>query len=161
LIYSLPFFLKEENMGLMEKINEDLKAAMKSGDKIRLNTVRSIRAALLELEKSGKNKEITEEDEIKILTSAVKKRKEAIEQYRKGGREDLAEREEAELKIIEEYLPAQLSPEELEKEIRILAEEIGASSKADFAKLMPAAIKKFKGQADGKTIKETVEKILS
>jgi uncharacterized protein YqeY len=65
------------------------------------------------------------------------------------------------LKIIEEYLPAQLSPEELEKEIRILAEEIGASSKADFAKLMPAAIKKFKGQADGKTIKETVEKILS
>ncbi len=148
-------------MGLMEKINEDLKAAMKSGDKIRLNTVRSIRAALLELEKSGKNKEITEEDEIKILTSAVKKRKEAIEQYRKGGREDLAEREEAELKIIEEYLPAQLSPEELEKEIRILAEEIGASSKADFAKLMPAAIKKFKGQADGKTIKETVEKILS
>jgi len=64
-------------MGLMEKINEDLKAAMKSGDKIRLNTVRSIRAALLELEKSGKNKEITEEDEIKILTSAVKKRKEA------------------------------------------------------------------------------------
>ena len=148
-------------MGLMEKINEDLKAAMKSGDKIRLNTVRSIRAALLELEKSGKNKEITEEDEIKILTSAVKKRKEAIEQYRKGGREDLAEREDAELKIIEEYLPAQLSPEELEKEIRILAEEIGASSKADFAKLMPAAIKKFKGQADGKTIKETVEKILS
>ncbi len=148
-------------MGLKEKINEDLKAAMKSGDKIKLNTVRSIRAAILEFEKSGKDKELTEEAEIKILTSAVKKRKESIEQYEKAGRTDLAEQEKAELEVIQSYLPKQLTPEEIEKEVRRIAGEIGAASKADFGKLMQASVKELKGKAEGKIIKEIVEKILS
>ncbi len=116
---------------------------------------------ILEFEKSGKDKELKPEDEINLLSTAAKKRKEAIEQYKNAGREDLAAKEEAELKIIQNYLPKQLSKEELEEKIKELAEEIGAKDKTDFPKLMPQAIKKFKGQADGKTIKEIVENILS
>lgn len=148
-------------MSLKEKINSDLKTAMKSGDKIRLQTIRSIRALILEFEKSGKAKEMTPDDEIALLTSAAKKRKDAIEQYKNANRKDLAEKEEAELQIIQEYLPKQLSAEEVVAEVKKIAEELGASTKQDFGKLMPAAIKSLKGKADGKTIKEAVEKILS
>lgn len=146
-------------MKLTERINQDLKSALKAKDKLRTSTLRSIRALILEHEKSGKDVKVTEEDEINILTSAAKKRKESIEQYRKAGREDLAEGEEKELKIIEEYLPEQLSEEELTEEIQKLADEIGAKTKQDFSKLMPLAVKNFKGRADGKTIKTVVEKI--
>lgn len=148
-------------MSLKEKINSDLKEAMKSGNKIRLATIRSLRALILEFEKSGKDKELTPEDEINLLSGAAKKRKDSIEQYRNAKREDLAAKEEEELKIIQEYLPKQLSEEDVLTEVKKLAEEIGASSKQDFSKLMPLAIKTLKGKADGKLIKETVEKVLS
>ncbi len=148
-------------MALKEKINNDLKEAMKAGDKVKLAAVRSLRAAILELEKSGKIDEITAEDEMKILTSAVKKRKESIEQFEKAGRSDLVEKESAELNVILSYLPKQLSPEEVVEKVREIAEEIGAKSKADFAKLMPIAIKKLKGQTDGKTVKDAVEQVLN
>jgi uncharacterized protein YqeY len=147
-------------MNLKEKINNHLKDAMKSGDKVRLETVRSIRALILEFEKSGIGKELTPEEEIKMLTTAAKKRKESIEQFRNGGRIELAEKEENELKIIEEYLPKQLSIEEITEEVKKLADEIGAKSKSDFPKLMPLASKSLKGKADGKVVKEIVEKIL-
>ena len=148
-------------MTLKEKINQDLKDAMKSGDKIRLATVRSIRALILEFEKSGAGRDIMQDDEIKMLTSAAKKRKESIEQFRNAGRTELAEKEEAELKIIETYLPKQLSEDEIRESVAKIAGEIGASSKADFPKLMPAAVKALKGQADGRKIKEIVENLLS
>jgi len=148
-------------MNLKDKINNDLKEALKAKDKIRLNTIRSIRALILEFEKSGKVKTITKEVEINMLSTAAKKRKEAIEQYEKAGRTDLANNEKIELEIIQNYLPKQLTKEELIKGISDLAGQIGASGKADFAKLMPLAIKTFKGQADGKTIKEVVESILN
>ncbi len=148
-------------MSLKEKINDDLKSAMKSGDKTRLQTIRSIRALILEFEKSGKDKELKPEDEISLLTSAAKKRKDSIEQYENANRNDLADKEKEELKIIQEYLPKQLSEDDLIAEVKIIADEIGATSKQDFSKLMPAAIKKLKGQADGKVIKDAVEKVLS
>lgn len=148
-------------MSLKDKINADLKEAMKSGDKVRLQTVRSIRALILEFEKSGANRELTEEDEIKLLTSAAKKRKDAIEQYRNAGREDLALKEEAELKIIETYLPAQMSEEEVEAKVKEIAGKVGAESKKDFGKLMGAAMKELKGKADGNLIRQIAEKILS
>ncbi len=147
-------------MNLKDKINADLKEAMKSGDKVRLQTVRSIRALILEFEKSGANREMTEEDEIKLLTSAAKKRKDAIEQYRNAGREDLAEKEEAELKIIETYLPEQLSEEEIEEKVKEIAAKVGATEKKDFGKLMGAAMKELKGKADGNLIRKAAEKIL-
>ena len=147
-------------MGLKEKINEDLKAAMKSGDKIRLSTVRSIRALILEFEKSGNEKVLNEEEELNLLNSAAKKRKDSIEQFRNAGRDDLADKEEEELNILQEYLPKQLSEEEVFQQIKTIAEKLGANSKEDFPKLMPAAIKQLKGKADGKLVKNIVEKIL-
>lgn len=147
-------------MNLTEKINSDLKDAIKSGDKIKLQTVRSIRALLLEFEKSGSGKGLNEEEEIKLLSTAAKKRKEAIEEYKKANRDDLAAVEEAELNIIMAYLPKQLTKEELIGKVKMLADEVGAKTKLDFPKLMPLAIKELKGKADGKAIKEAVEKVL-
>ncbi|OGU63678.1 MAG: glutamyl-tRNA amidotransferase [Stygiobacter sp. RIFOXYC12_FULL_38_8] len=148
-------------MNLKDKINNDLKDAMKSGDKLRLETVRSIRALILEFEKSGSGKEFTDEEGLRILTVAAKKRKESIEQYKNAGRTDLSDKEEAELKIIEEYLPKQLTAEEILAEVKKIADEVGAKTKEDFPKVMPLAAKSLKGKADGKVIREILEKLLS
>jgi len=147
-------------MSLKEKINDDMKTAMKSGDKLKLETVRSIRALILEFEKSGANKQLNPEEEIRLVTSAAKKRKESIEQYQNAGRTDLADKEQAELNILMEYLPKQLSEEEIRNEISRIAFEIGAKTKEDFPKLMPVVMKILKGKADGKVVKQEVEKYL-
>ena len=148
-------------MNLIEKINVDLKSAMKEGDKTKLTTVRSIRALILEFEKSGSGKELTGEEEIKLLSSAAKKRKDSIEQFKNAGRDDLAEKEEAELNILMSYLPKQLTEEEIDKEVKRIGEEINAISKDDFPKLMPEVMKQLKGKADGKLVKKSVENYLS
>lgn len=148
-------------MNLKDKINEDLKNALKEKNKIKLETIRSIRALILEHEKSGKPIDLTPEDELRILTGAAKKRKESIEQFEAAGRTELAEKEKAELEIINEYLPKQLTNEEILEEVKKIALEVGASSKQDFSKLMPKAVQVLKGKADGKVIKEIVEQVLS
>ena len=148
-------------MALKEKITEELKNAMKSGDKVRLETIRSVRALILEFEKSGSDMVMSEEDEIKMLTSAVKKRKESIEQFQKAGRTDLSEKEEKELAILMEFMPKQMDESEILDYVKKIAAEIGAVSKADFPKLMPLVVKNLKGKADGKMIKAAVEQILS
>jgi hypothetical protein len=148
-------------MNLKEKIGNDLKDAMKNKDKVKINTIRSIRALILEHEKSGSGKEITQEDEIKMLSTAAKKRREAAEQYEKANRNELVEIELAELKILEEYLPKQLSDDEILEKVKVYANEVGASTKEDFAKLMPIVMKNLKGQADGNTIRKMVELILN
>jgi uncharacterized protein YqeY len=147
-------------MSLKDKINSDLKDAMKAGDKVKHRTVRSIRAIILEFEKSGANRELTSEEELGLISSAAKKRRDSIEQYTNAGRTDLVDVEEKELAILSEYLPKQLTNEELEAEIRKIANEVGAIEKSDFPKLMPVAAKALKGKADGKKIKEIVDKIL-
>jgi len=147
-------------MNLTEKINHDLKEALKSNDKIRLQTIRSIRAVILEFEKSGSGKKLNEEEEIKLLSTSAKKRKEAIEEYKKANRDDLAAIEETELNIIMSYLPTQLTTEEIISKIKTLADELGFKTNEDFPKLMPLAIKELKGKADGRAIKEAVEKVL-
>jgi len=147
-------------MNLKEKINLDLKEAMKSGDKDRLNTIRSIRALILEFEKSGSGKEISEADELNMLNAAAKKRKESIEQFKHAGRLDLAEKEEKELQIIMQYLPKQLTEEEIEIEVKKIISELNAKGKEDFSKVMPAAAKTLKGKADGGVVRKIVEKLL-
>ncbi len=147
-------------MGLKEKINEDLKTAMKAGNKLKLETIRSIRALILEFEKSGTGKEFTPDEEIKMISSAVKKRKDSIEQYRNANREDLASKEEAELQILLEYLPKQLNDEEIIAEVKKIADIVGAKTKDDFPKLMPEVMKSLKGKADGKVVRAAVEKFL-
>jgi hypothetical protein len=148
-------------MNLKDQINEDLKSAMKSGDKLRLETVRSIRALILEFEKSGSGKVLTPDDELKMLTGSVKKRKDSIEQFKLGGREELVQKEETELSILMGYMPKQLGEDDVFNEVKKLAEEIGAKGKEDFPKLMPKAAQLLKGKADGKMVKAVVEKYLS
>ncbi len=147
-------------MNLKEKITEELKLSMKSGDKLRLETIRSIKALILEFEKSGTGKELTPDAEITMLNTAVKKRKEAMEQFLANNREELARKEEAEYNILMEFLPKQFSEEEILAEIQKLAGELGAKSKEDFPKLMPATMKALKGKADGKIVRFAVEKFL-
>ncbi len=148
-------------MTLSDKINQHLKDAMKSRDKVRLQTVRSIRALILEFEKSGSGKEMNSEEEIKLLSTAAKKRKESIEQFTNAGRKDLAVKEEEELKIIMSYLPEQLTEKEIEIKVTDVAKNIGATTKKDFAKLMGEMMKQLKGKAEGKVVREIVEKVLS
>jgi uncharacterized protein len=147
-------------MNLKDKINEDLKVAMKSGDKLRLETIRSIRALILEFEKSGKNIEFTADEELKMLNGAVKKRRDSIEQFTLAGRTELAQKEEAELKILMSYMPKQLTEEEVFLEVKRIAEEINAKGKEDFPKLMPKAAQFLKGKTDGKIVKAAVDKYL-
>ena len=147
-------------MDLSEKINTDLKVAMKSGDSIKLNTIRSIRTKIIELSKRGTGSNITQEDELKILLSEAKKRKEAIEMYQKAGRTDLADQEQHELEIINEYLPKQLSKEEAADIVKKIISEVGAHSAKDLGKVMPVAMKELKGKIDGKVVQELVKEKL-
>lgn len=147
-------------MNLTDKINQDLKNAMKSGDKLRTETIRSIRALILEFQKSGAGKELNEEEEIKLLNGAAKRRKDSIEQFRNAGREELASKEEKELSIIQEYLPEQMNEDKIKIEVNRIAKQVGAVSYEDFPKLMPAVMKELKGKADGKIIRSVVEEYL-
>jgi uncharacterized protein len=147
-------------MTFTEKINDDLKAAMKSGDSIKLNTIRSIRAQIIELSKRGTGGTVTPDEEISILLAAAKKRKEAFEIYAKAGRKDLADQEQRELEIINAYLPQQLGREEVENSIKQIISQIGATTAKDFSKVMPLAMKELKGKVDGKIIQEAVKQQL-
>jgi hypothetical protein len=144
---------------LSEIITEQMKAAMKSGDKLRLETIRSIRALILEFEKSGVGRTMTEEDEQKLLISAAKKRKDSVEQYRAANREDLASKEEAELAIIQEFLPKQMDESEVEAVVKTIIDQIGAKTPQEVGKVMGAAMKELRGKADG-TLVQTVAKRL-
>ncbi len=147
-------------MTLKEKINEEIKSAMKSGDKVRLETIRSIRALILEFEKSGANKELTPDEEIKLLNAAAKKRKDAIEIYEKAGKIEQAEKEKSELAIIQEFLPKPLTEDEIREIVKRIVAETGAQTKKDFGKVMPLAMKEISGRADGKLVKTIIEEFL-
>ncbi len=150
-------------MSLELLINNDIKGAMLSRDKRKLEALRAIKAALL-LEKTGKDTsggEIPEEVEFKLLHKLVKQRKEAAEVYASNGRAELAEEELYQVSIIEAYLPHQMSEEEISEELKKLITEVGATSIKDMGKLMGAASKHFAGKADNKVVAELVKKLLS
>jgi|WetSurSiteA1Bulk_404760.scaffolds.fasta_scaffold30989_3 uncharacterized protein len=144
-------------MTLNERIVQDMKVAMKSGQTLRLSTLRTLRAQMLELAKRGTDSPITAEDETAVLLSAVKKRKEAIELYEKAGRMELAAKEREELTIINSYLPQQLSRDELLAKIDEIIASTGSTSAKDFGKVMGATMKELKGRADGSLIQELVK----
>ena len=151
-------------MGLKEQIGEDIKTAMKAKDKVRLQTVRGIKKAILEKEVELRPKGIdtlTEEREINLLSQQAKQRRDSIAQYKNAGREDLAEKESQELAIIETYLPEQLDDSEIESIIDEIIAASGAASMKDLGKVMGPAMKKLKGKADGKKIQELVKSKLS
>lgn len=148
-------------MMMIDKISEDLKKAMKSGDKLRLETLRTLRAGLLEKQVEKRpSGGMNADDEVGVLISASKKRKEAIDIYRENGRPELADQEQNELNIIQEYLPKQLSLDEIESFVKKIITEVGANGAKDFSKVMPVVMKELKGKADGKLIQETVKRLL-
>ncbi|MGL5805635.1 MAG: GatB/YqeY domain-containing protein [Xenococcaceae cyanobacterium] len=151
-------------MSLRARIDEDIKTAMKAKDKMRLETVRSIKKAILEkevaLRPQGKDS-LNEEQEIELLAQQAKQRRDSIEQYQKASREDLAAKESQELAIIETYLPTQLSEAEINTVVDEIIATVGATSAKDLGKVMGTAMQQLKGKADGKKIQELVKKKLS
>lgn len=146
-------------MSLEEKINADLKAAMLAKDQQKSEAIRGIKATILLLKSSGKP--VTEDDEIKALQKMVKQRKESAEIYSAQNRKDLADVELFQLSVIEQYLPQQLSEEEIKSAISQIISQTNASSPADFGKVMGMAMKQFAGKADGKIISAMVKELLS
>lgn len=147
-------------MSLKDRITEEIKAAMKSKDKVRLEAVRSIKKTLLEKEVSVRptgRSELTEVEEIEVLAQQAKQRRDSIEQYRQAGRNDLAEIEAQELTIIEAYLPKQLSEAEIEAVIDAVILKVGANSPKDMGKVMGPAMQQLKGKADGKKVQDLVK----
>src|SRR5688500_16912278 len=145
-------------MSLEEKVMTEMKEAMKAKDEAKLRGLRAIKAEIIKAKtEPGANGQISEEAELKMLQKMAKQRKDSLDIYKKQRRQDLAQKEEEEIAIIEEFLPAQLSQEQLKLEIEKVISEIGANSPADMGKVMAAASKKLGGSADGKTIAAVVK----
>jgi uncharacterized protein len=147
-------------MTFEEKINEDLKTAMKAQDKQALRGIRAIKQAILLAKTDGSHDEITEEKAIKMLQKLVKQRRDSLAIFEQQNREDLAVVEREELEVIERYLPKAMSPDELEAAVRKIVEQTGATSMKDMGKVMGMANKEFAGRADGAAISAMVKKIL-
>lgn len=147
-------------MSLKDRISEEIKIAMKAKDKIRLETVRSIKKVLLEKEVSVRpqgQESLTEDQELEVLAQLAKQRRDSIEQYRQAGRNDLAEKEAQELAIIEEYLPGQLSDEEVGAVVDEIIASVGATSVKDMGKVMGQVMQHLKGRAQGQKIQAMVK----
>jgi uncharacterized protein YqeY len=147
-------------MEINDKVSKEMVSAAKSKDKLRLSALRLIKAALHNKEIDLKG-ELKEEDVLQVLSSMVKQRKDSIEQFKIGGRQDLVEKEEKELAVVQEFMPQQLSEEEIEKEIIAAIEEVGATGPRDMGKVMKALMPKFTGKADGKVVSAKVKEKLT
>jgi len=144
-------------MTFLDRINEDLKAAMKSKDSERLSTLRMVKTALKNRE-IDKMEALTDEEAIKVLQSLVKQRRDSIEQYQQAGRIELAEKEAAEIKVIEEYLPAALDDAAIARVVEETIVETGASSMKEMGAVMKAVMAKLAGQTvDGKAVNQIVK----
>lgn len=148
-------------MSLKQNIETEIKKAMLAKDKDRLRALRGIKSLIMLEETKGGSTGVTEEDEMKILTKAAKQRKDSADIYQQQNREDLAAVELAELEIINEFLPKQLSEEEVEAELKAIISEVGAEGPKDMGKVMGVATKKLAGRADGKLISQKVKNLLA
>ena len=149
-------------MNFQDQLNSKLKSAMREKNKVALESLRAIKSAMLLLQTQSGAKETPDDNEItKLLQKLVKQRKESASIYREQGRVDLAEPEEAQISIISQFLPEQLSPEEVEKVIDEVIQLVGATTMKDMGKVMGMANKKIAGKADGKIIAEIIKKRLS
>ncbi|WP_293445988.1 GatB/YqeY domain-containing protein [Persephonella sp.] len=145
---------------LLKKLQDEMKTAMKSGDKERLSVIRMLISEIKKVQ-IDKKKELSDDEIIQVLQRYAKQRKESIKQYREAGREDLAQKEEAELKVVQEFLPQPLSEEEIEKIVEQTIAETGASSMKDMGRVMKSVMEKVKGRADGSIVSSIVKKKLS
>ena len=149
-------------MSLEKQVIDDMKVAMRNKDKVTLEAVRAIKSAILMAKtESGAKDELSSADEIKLLSRLKKQRADSAEIYREQGRADLAEPEEAQMAVIEKYLPAQMSEDDITAKVKEIIAQTGAEGMKDMGKVMGMANKAMAGQADGKTISGIVKSLLS
>lgn len=148
-------------MSLENAINDAIKTAMREKDKTALDALRAVKSQIILLKTEARGAEVSPEQEIAILQRMIKQRKDSYEQFTAQGRDDLATVETDQMRVIEKFLPAQLSTAELETEIKKIIEETGATSVKDLGKVMGTASKALVGKSDGKSISEMVKKLLS
>jgi uncharacterized protein len=155
-------------MSRKDQLSNDLREAMRSGDAQRRDVLRGLLTAVSNAEiarvdvkdESAGRTELSDDDVLDVVQKQAKQRRDSIDEYRKAGRDDLADREQTELEILQSYLPAQLSRDEVAAEVRRVIDETGASGPRDKGKVMPVAIGRLKGRADGRTINEVVTELL-
>ena len=149
-------------MDLFERVSEDIKTAMKAKDKVALETLRNIKKVFLEAKTApGANDTLADADALKLIQKLAKQGKDAADIYIQQGRQDLADAELAQVKVMEAYLPKQMTPEELEAALRAIIAETGAAGPKDMGKVMGAATKKLAGKAEGRAISAKVKELLS
>jgi len=149
-------------MTLFDQISEDIKAAMKARDKVRLDTLRNIKKVFLEVKTApGANDTLADADALKIISKLAKQGRETAATYVQAGRQDLSDAELAQVDVLESYLPKQLSAVEIESEVKKIIAEVGATSMKEMGKVMGTASKLLAGKADGRVISEVVKKLLA
>ncbi len=148
-------------MNLESKIQEDMKAALKSGNRAALQTLRGLLAQIKDERIKKRPQELSDEDVLAVVRRAVKRRKEAIELYKQGNRQDLVEKEQNELELLQAYLPRPLSREEIIKIVDQVIGQVGAASIKDLGKVMGPVMKQLQGRADGKEVQQIVRERLS
>jgi uncharacterized protein YqeY len=147
-------------MGLYEQLQNDMKSAMKSGEAMKLSVLRMVISAIKLMEIDKKLAKIEDADAAQIIQKQIKQHKDSIEQFEKGNRSDLADKERSELAILELYMPKQMGEEELTALVKEAIKDTGASSKADTGKVMKAVLEKARGRTDGKSVNQIVMKLL-
>lgn len=148
-------------MTLKEQIIADLTAAMKAKEELKLSTLRMLKAAIMNYEVSGADKEATDDVVVDLIKKGIKQRRDSAEGFHKGGNEEAAQKELAEIKILESYMPEQMGEEDVKKVVQEAIGQTGASGPSDFGKVMGAAMGKLKGQADGGLVNKVVKELLS
>lgn len=149
---------------IIDRLNEDLKAAMRAKDKVRLRTLRSLRSALknkeIDQRQEGAETVLSEQDQLAVLRKQANQRKDSIEQYEEAGREDLVQKEREELAVLEEYMPEQMSDDELRDRLQAIVDDVGASSMGDMGPVMGRAMSELRGRVDGSRVQEMVQQLL-
>lgn len=149
---------------IIDRLKEDLKAAMRAKDKVRLRTLRSLRSALknkeIDQRQEGTETVLSEQDQLAVLRRQANQRKDSIEQYEEAGREDLVQKEREELAVLEEYMPEQMSDDELRDRLQAIVDDVGASSMGDMGPVMGRAMSELRGRVDGSRVQEMVQQLL-
>lgn len=149
-------------MSLQEQLVNDMKEAMKSGDSVKVSTIRMLKAAIKnkEIEKGGTSYKLSDKETLEVIVTAIKQRKDSIEQFTKGHRLDLAEKEKKELGILQAYMPPQMSDEDVKAEVKKAIAETSASSQKDMGKVMKVLMPRIAGRADGAVVNRIVRELI-
>lgn len=149
-------------MTLQEQLVNDMKEAMKSGDSVKVSTIRMLKAAIKnkEIEKGGTSYKLSDKEILEVIATAIKQRKDSIEQFTKGNRQDLADKEKKELEILQLYMPPQMSDEDVKAEVKKAIAETSASSQKDMGKVMKVLMPRIAGRADGAVVNRIVRELI-